>query len=206
MMTLLIIVLVFSSGCSDETGNDRDDGGLQPVDTPEPPKEGIMVSFQYNRVPGAASNQFAIWVEDSEGDYVTTLFVTDFTSDGGWSFRQNSLLGWVEASDVSSKPEYVVDAVSGATPKPGLMRYYWDYTDEEGNAVPDGEYRIFLEGSIRWQDRILCSSIVFKGDPDKVIDTECNISGGTDAEKNMIVDVQMQRVNGSDVMAAQNVS
>jgi len=36
----------------------------------------VEVSFTFARQSGAASNQFAVWVEDAQGRYVRTLYAT----------------------------------------------------------------------------------------------------------------------------------
>lgn len=37
------------------------------------------------------------------------------------------------------------DAVSGATPLSGTLCYTWNVIDEQGEPVPAGTYRVFLE-------------------------------------------------------------
>jgi hypothetical protein len=37
-------------------------------------------------------------------------------------------------------------------------------TDADGNAVPSGEYGFFIEGSLRWKNRVLYSSVSEIGD------------------------------------------
>ena len=39
----------------------------------------VEVNFDYKAMSGFASNQFALWVENENGDVVKTMFVTDFT-------------------------------------------------------------------------------------------------------------------------------
>ena len=42
----------------------------------------VELSFNYQKQSGAGSNQYAVWVENSEGKVVRTLVVTSFTSKG----------------------------------------------------------------------------------------------------------------------------
>ena len=47
-----------------------------------------------------------------------------------------------------------VDAVSGATPSTGSITYTWDGTDSRGAAVPNGNYMLILEGTLRWENQV----------------------------------------------------
>lgn len=42
----------------------------------------LELSFNYQKQSGSGSNQYAVWVENSEGKVVRTLFVTQFTTKG----------------------------------------------------------------------------------------------------------------------------
>ena len=61
-------------------------------------------------------------------------------------------------------PPYYVDAVSGATPQTGEVTYVWDLTDINGNAVPPGEYVVFVEGTLRWKNHVLYSGVIEIGE------------------------------------------
>ena len=39
----------------------------------------VNISFDYTKREGYASNQIAVWAEDDKGNYITTIFITDFT-------------------------------------------------------------------------------------------------------------------------------
>jgi hypothetical protein len=56
-----------------------------------------------------------------------------------------------------------VDAVTGATPDGGTLSYTWDLSDAYGGAVPPGAYGFFVEGSLRWKNRVLFSGVVEVG-------------------------------------------
>ena len=74
--------------------------------------------------------QFAVWLEDTEGNYVSTLYVTERASHKSWIMspkdgRPESLPVWYHASKYeptkSTSPDAKLDAVTGATPKGGII-------------------------------------------------------------------------------------
>lgn len=78
--------------------------------------------------------QFAVWLEDSDGNFVRTLYVTERASRQNWIMgpkegRPESLPVWYSASkqkDGASKAASAgegqqLDAVTGATPKGGII-------------------------------------------------------------------------------------
>ena len=78
--------------------------------------------------------QFAVWLEDEQGRYIRTLYVTQKASGISWIFapkegRPESLPVWYHASKHASKKTAAssssdkkeIDAVTSATPKGGLV-------------------------------------------------------------------------------------
>ncbi|MBR6216228.1 MAG: DUF2271 domain-containing protein [Spirochaetaceae bacterium] len=78
--------------------------------------------------------QFAVWLEDSDGNFVSTLYVTERAGRENWIMspkegRPESLPVWYSASKqegVTSKAASAdegqqLDAVTGATPKGGII-------------------------------------------------------------------------------------
>jgi hypothetical protein len=118
------------------------------------------LSFSYTRQSGSASNQFAVWIEDVRGNYVKTLYATRFTATGGWERRPQSIPQWVKQSGLAKLSKPRIDAFTGPTPKPGKLTYRWDGTDQTGAAVGAGEYRLFLEASLRNENRVVYSAVV----------------------------------------------
>ncbi|MDR2391733.1 MAG: DUF2271 domain-containing protein [Planctomycetota bacterium] len=116
----------------------------------------LEVSFDFQESKSMASNQFAIWVADADDVVVKTLAVTDFTGRRrGWEFRENSLPLWVKSAEVETLAKESVDAVSRATPPSGEVRVVWDCRDQNGNPVPPGDYKIFVECSVRDESRLI---------------------------------------------------
>ena len=132
----------------------------------------VIISFDYVKQSGSASNQFAVWIEDIDGNYLLTVFATQWTANGGFNSRTDSVALWVEISDIASMPSYYVDAVSGATPQTGEFTCVWDLTDTDGNTVPSGEYRVFIEGTLRWKNYVLYSGIIEIGNTPATIQAD----------------------------------
>lgn len=119
-----------------------------------------VISFDFVKQSGYASNQFAVWVEDTDGTLVKTLYATRFTAKGGYKKRPESIPVWAEKSGLASMPKSEIDAITGATPKSGTLTYTWDLTGTDGGAVPPGEYRFCVEGNLRWKNRVLHIGVI----------------------------------------------
>lgn len=120
----------------------------------------LDISFPYVYQDGIASNQFAVWIENESGKFIKTLFITQFTATGGYEQRKEAVPTWVEKSKIKQDGAKGVDTVTGATPKSGNMRYTWDCKDQNGNPVPTGKYKFFVEGTARWKNRVLYSGTI----------------------------------------------
>ena len=152
----------------------------------------VKISFVYLRQPGMASNQFAVWIEDNSGKFIRTLYATQFTAKGGWKYRPDSLPTWVEAAQVSSFSNEQIDSISGATPQAGDLTYLWDCKDNNGNLVPVGEYRYFVEGSVRWKSRILYTGTIKLGGSAQQSTAVREVYGDDEEERNMITNVSAE--------------
>ena len=154
---IIITVIIFISlfGCSKDTKQNEQlsfESGT------------VTITFDYEKQSGYASNQFAVWIEDMDGNYIKTLYVTRYTANGGYKDRPDSISTWVEKSDLASMQKSEVDAIAGATPKTGNLSYSWDLTDANGNTVQFGDYKFFVEGSLRWNNRVIYSGVITIGD------------------------------------------
>ena len=126
----------------------------------------VVVEFDYKAQSGHASNQFAVWIEDAAGSLVKTLYATRYTAAGGYKNRPDSISLWVEKAELASLEKTQIDAITGATPKSGALSYTWDLTDSNNNAIQSGEYTVFVEGSLRWKNKVLhCGNIVVGSSP-----------------------------------------
>ena len=124
----------------------------------------VVISFDFVRQSGAASNQHAVWIEDMDGNVVRTLFASRWTASGGYKTRPDSIALWVEKAGLALMTESEVDAVSGATPASSHVSYSWDLTGSDGTVVSSGDYRFFVEGTLRWKNFVLYSGVITLGD------------------------------------------
>jgi len=152
----------------------------------------VELTFTYTRQSGSASNQFAAWIEDTEGKYIKTLYVTRWTANGGYSKRPATIPMWVKKSDPSKMTKAQVDAVSGATPQTGTVTCTWDGTDSKGAALPNGNYVLVLEGTLRWENQVYYRAVITlgKGAMNPKVDVE--YVGDIAAERAMIKDVKVR--------------
>ena len=138
------------------------------ISSPDIPSGNVIITFNYVRQSGSASNQFAVWIEDMNGQLIKTLYATRFTANGGYKNRPDSIPVWVEKSGLASMTESDIDAVTGATPNAGELSYTWDLTDPNGNKVSAGQYKFFVEGTLRWKNQVLYSGVIDMNNPSTV--------------------------------------
>ena len=135
-------------------------GSTGTIDDPSMPKTAAgeaVISFDYVRQPGAASNQWAVWIEDTDGNIVKSLYASRWTADGGYKTRPDSIFIWAGRAGLADMSKAEVDAVSGATPRTGALSYVWDLTDLNGDIISQGDYVFFVEGTLRWKNYVLYS-------------------------------------------------
>ena len=172
-----------------------------PLEAPPPPEAarseagGVVIGFEFNRQSGYASNQYAVWIEDGGGNFIKTLYATRFTANGGYKQRPDSIPLWVERSGLANMDN--VDAIAGPTLQSGSYGYVWDCTDADGTPVPCGIYRFFVEGSLRWRNRVLYSGEIEVGGAAATIEatSEYGDQPALDAsaeENNMILSVKAE--------------
>jgi len=136
---------------------------LMPTDEQIPEGKRLEISFSYDNLLMVASNQFAFWIEDMDGNYVDTLYVTRYTAGEGHRRRPQSISRWVASAKPGEMQAKEIDAITGATPKPGNYSVYWDFTDGGGNAVTGAEYRYFITGTMYMDDDVLYSGVINGG-------------------------------------------
>lgn len=194
LVLLLFLIVLLLSACSRNTDNISSgllEGNARTSESGIPESVGnnpditntsggvLEVSFDFTRSTTPASNQFAIWIEDRNGNLIKTIYVTNFTANGGYERRKESLPTWVSKAKPAELTESEVDAVTGATPRTGRQIYKWDGTDENGNKVANGTYTVYVEGTLYWT-----SSVLFHGDFEVGGETQENISLLSDYTEN----------------------
>ena len=136
---VLIAVAILTASCSSDPGS-------------------LELSFQYNKQPGPGSNQYAVWIENADGQVVTTLYVTEFTAKGrsrdgskparGYTYRPSCTPTWVQHVGAESLTDQQIDAFTGATPaQSGVQTFTWDFTDQDNRPVAKGTYRFYIEAT-----------------------------------------------------------
>ena len=150
------------------------------------------LTFTFTRQSGAASNQFAVWIEDSGGRYIKTLYATRYTANGGWRNRATSIPVWVRQSGLSGMTSAQINVLTGATPRTGNLVYTWDGTDSRGAAVPNGDYIIFLEGTLRWDNQVLYRAQIRFGRGPADAEVSVEYTGDPGAERVMIGNVAVR--------------
>ena len=161
----------------------------------------LEVSFNYQKQAGPGSNQYAVWIENDKGEVVKTLFVTSFTTKGrargnaqpqrGYVMRPACVPTWVKASKASEKTDQQLDAVTGATPQSdGVQTFTWNFTDQQGKAVPQGNYKVFVEATLyNDSDIIYSGTFSTKGKAENVALTS-TITKSDEQHKNMLTNVK----------------
>jgi len=155
-------------------------------------KSGIVeISFSYTKQSGYSSNQFAVWIENSNGDFIKTIYATNFTAKGGWEKRATSLPEWVKKSGLAKLSKTEIDTFSGATPAAGDLKYTWNCTDKAGKRVADGEYKFFIEGTLRGEYKVIYSGIIKVGNEKNEAIVKADYFGtSAEKEKNMLETVK----------------
>ncbi|MDR3077428.1 MAG: DUF2271 domain-containing protein [Planctomycetota bacterium] len=155
----------------------------------------VEIAFNFKEQKVMASNQFAIWVEDSRGELVRTIAATAFTGKlGGWDFREKSLPLWVEKAKVPEMPNTEFDAFSRATPPSGQLSYDWDLRDAAGREVPPGAYAVILEGTLRNENQVLYKAVIRVGGEAVVVRPEPEYQGKNLAVRSMIGNVRVSYI------------
>ena len=120
-------------------------------------KKGVLeITVDYHQKVKWASDQYAIWVEDADGNYMNTIFVTKYsTTKQAYTERPDCIPVWVSKANPASMDNTQIDAISGATPDSGIYTYTWDLKDKNGKQVPAGTYTFVLEATLDGGSRVI---------------------------------------------------
>ena len=165
----------------------------------------LEISFQYNKQPGGGSNQYAVWIENGEGQVVNTLFVTEFTAKGrsrdgskpqrGYTYRTSCMPTWVQHVHADDLSDGELDAFTGATPaESGLQTFTWDFTDQAGQPVAKGTYRFYVEATYNGASIVTHSGTVTYGASAGDLTVETSYIEPSEERKDMITDVRARKL------------
>ncbi len=161
----------------------------------------LEVSFDYQRQAGPGSNQYAVWIENDKGEVVKTLFVTSYTTKGrtrpgeepmrGYVKRPNCVPTWVKAAKAAEQTDQQLDAITGATPQAsGSQSFTWDFTDQQGNAVPKGNYKVIVEATLYQASDILYTGTFSTKDKAGNIKLTSTLTEPDEKHKDMVTNVK----------------
>ena len=159
-IALLIGVAVAFSGCSAQGDNKVNNGNDAPADPSELDGGMVEISFDFKKQSGHASNQFAVWIAYQNGDFLDTIYATEFTAEGGFKNRPDSISNWTKISGLNQMTKEEVDTITGPTPKEGRLTFTWDMIYDDGSRVPPGKYIVYVEGSLRWKNSVIYSAVI----------------------------------------------
>ena len=160
----------------------------------------LEVSFDYQKQGGPGSNQYAVWIENEKGDVVKTLFVTSYTTKGrarggqqaqrGYIVRPACVPTWVKTVKAEEKTDQQLDAVTGATPQVGgKQTFTWDFTDEQGKAVPKGTYKVVVEATLFFDSDIIYTGTFSTKDKAGNIALTSTLTKPDEQHKDMVTNV-----------------
>jgi hypothetical protein len=161
----------------------------------------LEVSFNYQKQAGPGSNQYAVWIENEKGEFVKTLFVTSYTTKGrarggeqpkrGYIVRPACVPTWVKTSKAEEKTDVQLDAVTGATPQNGgTQTFTWDFTDENGKAVPSGTYKVKVEATLFFDSDITYTGTFSTKDKPGNIVLTSELTKPDEQHKDMVTEVK----------------
>ena len=110
--------------------------GLKHIDIPEYKEPVVVIDFILGFKDELAP-QTALWVEDKDGNFVKTIYVSGFS---GYARSIGRVPQWTSSSEFID-----ADGVTGASIDLGHHIYVWDLKDISGKKVKLGEYIIKVE-------------------------------------------------------------
>ena len=156
------------------------------------PQPAAELTFTFTRLSGSASNQFAVWIENAQGQHIKTIYATRYTANGGWKRRASSIPVWVRQSGLANMTSAQVDAVTGATPGTGTLTYTWDGTNSQGAQVPAGNYVLILEATLRWENQVVYRAPIRLGQGSALPEVSADYTGDAGADRAMVGNVRVR--------------
>jgi len=173
-------------------------GGCKKNTTPTVLNGVLNVHVDYEKQPGHGSNQWAVWIEDSEGVLVKTLFVTQFTADGGYKPRPTCTPIWVSKAQPDSLSQEAIDAFSGATPSSGMQTCRWDLTDVDGKIVNPATYILMVEATLYGASEVIYRTPLTIGFKEWMLYLEPFYTSDDETNRDMIRSVSVEYLLNND--------
>lgn len=150
----------------------------------EPARGFLEISFQLNPAETeefVPSYQTVIWIETPEGEYIRSLFVSEYMSYGGFMLPE-VCPRWHRVSNWEENYEHEMDAVTSATPKLGRSMLTFDCGKEK---LKPGVYHYCVQTHIAEDYNILFSGVIHIGgeENENVADVTFSPSEHPDANK-----------------------
>jgi hypothetical protein len=148
-VNLGILCLGLLAGGSQGTAQSQAD----PTPVSAQPADGTLeIFFLFNKAEGVVpSYQIAIWLEDEEGKYVKTLFVSQYLAGSGL-VHEGICPDWVKQAHWEKVDEAEFDAVTRPTPPMGANAMKFDC---QKKALRPGMYRFCVQAHINEDYNIL---------------------------------------------------
>jgi len=182
LIVIAVLVVLALSGCSPVSV--RENQSSVAVIHSNIDGKGTALSLEFHKGPAHNHPSFAIWLEDLEGNFIQTLFVTKYVATGiyghgelesgrwkpepgravrpatlpYWSHKRGQQTGRVP--DLPSPENPVPDAISGATPSADFI-----LVTNSDNPLP-AKFRVLLEINQAWDSNRFWSNNKFPGDYD----------------------------------------
>ena len=98
---------------------------------------------------------------------------------------------WVKVAKASEQTDQQLDAVTGATPQAsGVQTFTWNFTDQQGKAVPQGTYKVFVEATLYNNSDIIYSGTFSTKDKAGNVTLTSKLTEPDEQHKNMVTNVK----------------
>ena len=98
---------------------------------------------------------------------------------------------WVKTVKADEKTDQQLDAITGATPQTGgTQTFTWDFTNQEGKAVPQGMYKVVVEATLFFESDIIYSGTFSTKDKAGDITLISTLTKEDEQHKDMVTNVR----------------
>ena len=109
----------------------------------------------------------------------------------GYVKRPNCVPTWVKSAKAAAQTDQQLDAFTGATPQAGgTQTFTWDFTDQQGKAVPQGKYKVFVEATLYQASDIIYSGTFSSKDKAGYIKLTSTLTEPDEKHKDMVTHVK----------------